>query len=307
MGDGLRDLRCVLDVLGLSPPTQEPGDLGSVGRTHVYVVGDIVMKCDDRFGSSAMVREQSALELLAGSGLPVPEVVATGQFDDTRRWIVVRRLEGRPPPDAARPAHELSRELAAQLGDIAARLHGGARPPGFGTWVRGPRTLADEERSRWESLSRMARDADLVPSAVLEEIDRLGRVTIDSVVGWSDPVLAHRDVQPRNVLMVGDEVSALLDFESAAGGDPAEDFKVIGLDWTTPSYAAFVHAYAHAGGALGADAADRVAHHVLNWVLVVFAYLGAIAPAYIGAARTALDRVSAGERPSVPDDLIAAP
>jgi aminoglycoside phosphotransferase (APT) family kinase protein len=301
---GLDDLRRVAAAVGIPLPPGRPADLGSLGRTHVWVVGDVVVKCDDRLGSSSMVREASALELLAGSGLPVAEVVAAGEFDDTRRWIVLSRLEGEPPPDAARPAHELSPSLAGQMGALVARLHAAVRPPGFGSWATGSRTFADEQRARGEALLRMGREATIVPEAVLGRVDRLAEASRPAVVERTEPVLAHRDVQPRNVLVDGDRVTALLDFESSGGGDPAEDLKVIGLDWTTDAYAAFIRAYADAGGRLGADATERAAHFVLHWALVVFVYLGRIAPAYLGPAFVALERIESGERPAVPDDLV---
>jgi aminoglycoside phosphotransferase len=296
--DGIADLHRVLAALGRRPPATPPPDLGSPRRTHVYVVDDIVVKCDDRLGTQSMVRERSALELLSGRGLPIPTFVAAGDFGDTRNWVVLERLDGEPPGDARRLAHQLSAPLAAQMGSVIAGLHAAARPPLFGTWALGrPRTLGEEARLRIDALLSMAHAAEIVPRVEVDALERLLTSTIVVLSSWHEPVLAHRDVQPRNVLVVDGQLTALLDFESSGGGDPTEDFKVIGLDWTTPAFGAFASAYHDAGGRLGADAPERLAHHVLHWALAVFAYLGRIAPEYLEPTRLAVERVRSGERP----------
>lgn len=291
--------------MGVAPPAAVPADLGSPERTHVYLVGDLVVKCDIRFGSLAMVREANALAWLAGSGLPVPRLVANGTFADGRRWVALERLPGSVPSDAARMAHEISPGLASQLGATIARLHGVARPPGFGTWsdaAGAPRTLRDENWNRWQALARMGHDRDppIVSKRELDEVVRLGELTLDALDDWTTPVLAHRDVQPRNVLVEGDRLTALLDFESGAGGDPAEDFNVLALEWDSAGHRAFCSAYRSAGGDLGQGAADRLTHYLLRWVLAIYAYLGRIAPSYLAPARVAVERISAGEAPLVP-------
>jgi aminoglycoside phosphotransferase (APT) family kinase protein len=305
--DGPTQLRQVLALLGVEAPTITPPDLGSEERTHVYVVDDVVVKVDARFGSQAMVREANALTLLAGNGIAIPTLLANGTFDDGRGWVVTERLDGAVPPDAAHLAQDLSPGLAAQLGAVIAAMHRAVTPPGFGTWTdtsRPPRSLRDECRDRLANLGRMGFDRDplIVGRHELEEVLRLGEETLDALDDVTTPVLAHRDVQPRNVLVTGDRLTALLDFESAGGGDPLEDFNVLALDWTTPGYAAFCEAYATANGddSLGPHAADRLTHHVLRWILAIYAYLGRIAPAYLAPARLALERIRDGERPHVP-------
>lgn len=301
MIDPVADLRRVLTALERPVPDTVPPDLGSDGRMHVYVFDDVVVKFDGRHHSGSMVRERSALELLAGTDLPVPQLVAAGDLPDGRRWCAITKLAGEPPPDALIPAHDVSPPLARQMGEQIARLHQAVQPPGFGTWDRGTdTTLIEEEKRRLGVFEEMGREARIVPD---EELDALlalmekTRLAMESAP--STPVLAHRDVQPRNTLVAAGELCGLIDFESSAGGDPAEDFNVLGLDWTTPGFAAFVEGYAAQGGQLGQDAADRMAHYVMRWALVAFVYLGRIAPQYLEPARTAIARVTAGERPDL--------
>jgi aminoglycoside phosphotransferase (APT) family kinase protein len=298
------DLGHVLRACGLAAPRAAPPDLGSPRRTHVFVIGEHVVKFDDesRIGAASMVREVQALALLEPTELPVPRVVADGEFPDTRRWVVLTRLPGAAPEDALRPAHELSPSLAAELGEVAARLHACGSPPAFGTWSLPPvRTFLEEHRHRVRILEGMARDAGVVTQLELDALLDLLAATEEPLHGVRQPVLAHRDVQPRNTLVSSSgAMTALLDFESSAGGDPAEDFRVVGLDWRSSAFARFSAAYASAGGALGDRGADRVAHYVLEWTLAIFAYLGNIAPAYLPPAREAVRRIRDGERPDVP-------
>jgi aminoglycoside phosphotransferase (APT) family kinase protein len=277
-----------------------PPDLGSPNRTHVFVFDDIVVKIDQQ-DSNRITRERNALELLRRWSMQVPRFVADGVSSQGRKWLVMTRLPGTPPPDAARPGHESSVVIAAQLGTIAARLHNGPRPPGFGTWTVESTTMIEEYARRVQLLHSMGVDAAIVDRAELDGVVRLlddTRAVLETAP--SAPVLAHRDMQPRNVLVdAGGTITALLDYESAAGGDAAEDFNRVALDWQAPAFAPFVEGYRRGGGQMDGHFAHRVAHHVLFWSLAVFAYLGAFVPSMLPIARQAVLRVRAGEVPQL--------
>lgn len=276
-----------------------PEDRGSPDRTHVFVFDDVVVKLNQQPGSKRLVRERNALALLQSSSLRVPEFIADGESVAKRAWIAMTRLAGVPPADALIPPEQVSVELAVQLGEVTAQLHNGPRPPGFGTWTEGDVTLARDVESRVDALHKLGVDAQIVERSELDALadllrDHLG--VLDSAP--SQPVLAHRDIQPRNVL-VDDHgvITALLDFESAAGGDPAHDFSTIGLDWRRPGFRAFTRGYREAGGPIDDAFAERVAYHVGFWCLAVLAYLGGFLPHFLPVARDAIERIGAGDRP----------
>ena len=305
--EGRHELVSILASVGLPPPPPDHTlvDLGSPRRTHVFVLDDVVVKCDaaSRVGAGSMVREASALGLLVPTDLPVPRLLHAGELPDRRRWVVVTRLDGAPPPDAARPAHELSPGLAAEIGHVIARLHDAVAPPAFGTWdLATGRTFLEEHWHRIGIIEAMARKARIVTADEVDDLLALLHSTAGPLDAVTTPVLAHRDVQPRNVL-VDDQgaLTALLDFEASAGGDPTEDFRVIGLDWESAAFAAFAASYVRTSStAITPDFADRVAHYVLEWTLAIFGYLGGIVPAYLAPAHVAIERVRRGGRPTIP-------
>jgi aminoglycoside phosphotransferase (APT) family kinase protein len=273
-----------------------PVDRGSPDRTHVYVFDDVVVKINQQEGSQRLIRERNALALLRGSSLVVPEFVADGQ-----NWIVMTRLPGEPPPDAALPPERVSPALARQLGALTARLHNGPRPPGFGTWSEEDVSLEADYITRIDALHRLGADAQIVPRAELDSVADLLRRRIDVLASAPEkPVLAHRDVQPRNTLVdASGTLTALLDFESSGGGDPAHDFNCTGLDWHGPGFTAFAHGYRDAEGVIDDSFAERVSYHVTFWALAIFAYLGGFAPHFLPVAREAVTRIERGELPPV--------
>ena len=261
----------------------------------------MVLKFDQQ-ATNRLDRERAALELLVDSDLTVPAFVAADTLHCGRPWLVMTRLPGEPPVDALASPHDISVGLGRQLGALTARLHAGPRPPGFGTWgMRDRWSLVEEDLARTAGLTELSRDAGIVSADEVRDLLALMATTRSALKDApTAPVLAHRDLQPRNVLVDNrGELTALLDFESAGGGDPAEDFKTIGLDWETPGFAAFCAGYASAGS-FDASFAERAAHHVLFWALAVFAYLGNVVPGSTEHARRAIDRVRSGQRPPIP-------
>lgn len=277
-----------------------PPDLGSPERTNVFIVGDIVVKVDLNDVQRA-VRERAALEHLATTALPVPRCLGSGVLPDGREWIATGRLPGVAPPDAARPVHEISPALASQLGAITARLHAAPGPGYIGPITRQFDSYVDRAARQTARMADLGYGTHCVPREEIDDLMSLLDTTRACLATAPLPArLVHGDVQPRNVLVDGSgTITALIDFEVAGGGDPTEDFALVGLDWHAPGFARFCAGYAEAGDPLDGDAPTRVAHHVGRWALAVFVYLGSFAPAYLEPARRAVARLRAGEAPDL--------
>lgn len=297
----VEDLRAVLAAVGAPCDIDElPADLGSRERTNVFIVGDVVVKID-LTGVQRAVRERAALQHLATTNLPVPRCIGSGVLDDGREWVAIGRLDGVAPLDAALPVHEISVALARQLGTIVARLHAVPGPGYIGPITRQFESYVDKAALQSQRMVELGYGQHCVPRKEIDDLMALLDATRPCLTTAPLPArLVHGDVQPRNVLVDGSgTITALIDFEVAGGGDPTEDFALVGLDWHAPGFAALCAGYAEAGGRLDGDAPARVAHHVGRWALAVFVYLGAFAPAYLEPARRAVARLRAGEVPDL--------
>jgi aminoglycoside phosphotransferase (APT) family kinase protein len=159
----------------------------------------------------ALDREAAAISLAHGAGLPVPEVlICSGGGSLGTAGMVMRRVEGETiarrilRDQRFAPAR---RVLVSQLGQFAARLHAldvpGALPE--------PDPLA---------LLREQLDAFGRPSEVFElalaELDRDRPPARGSV-------LVHGDFRLGNLIVGPDGLRAVLDWELAHAGNPAED------------------------------------------------------------------------------------
>ncbi len=298
-------LKDVLEAAGLACwQGRLPADLGSP-QNHVFLLDDCVLKVFTDAQSSRPAREREALRLLRDSECRVPQLRRQGRLPSGEQWIVTTRLPGTAAPDfyCHQADEEISASLARQMGAQAARLHR-VRAPGFGTWFRDPGiTLIDEHRQRVRAVSKIARQAGIVNASTLDRIEAKFSELEDSLASAPKmPVLVHRDYQPRNVLVDKQgQLTGVVDFESAGGGDPADDFSRVALGWTGCLLDAFSEAYVAAGGVLGADCESRVAYHVLYWAVHITGYVAQYWPEFLKPAEQAIERILAGELPEIKD------
>lgn len=187
-----------------------------------------VWRCDDQFFVKIGTRdnfpiEAKALELAASVGIPVPEVVATGEG-----FLISRAVSGVPVADESLGI-ELRRKALGQAGHHLRALHG-ITAPGFGrpagdtfrgrrvTWIE-----HIEEQLDWSvPLLRDVVDVDVV----LREFERL-RVRIADVAQGS---VLHGDFSFWHALVDpgSGNVTALIDWADAQVGDPLWDTIVFG-------------------------------------------------------------------------------
>lgn len=165
--------------------------------------------------------EVALLAQAAAAGVPVAEVLWTA--GEPRPVIVQRRLPGVLLTDAE-PSEGLCRSVAGVL----RLIHDLPVDGGFGNL--GPDLRGEDGRlSAWFT-GRVEREAESVRPAMAPDdaarVDEaLARLT--SCAGLLDSLphgLAHGDFQPSNLLVAGDRVSGVLDWEAAKAGPPAFDF-----------------------------------------------------------------------------------
>jgi aminoglycoside phosphotransferase (APT) family kinase protein len=157
--------------------------------------------------------EQALLSAAAAVGVPVPEVVAMGRRDELGAgWLVVERLEGETIPRKILRDDEWADAragLAGQCGTALAAIH-----------TIDPGTIAGLAKK--DPLRRP-----------LPFLDALGEVrpALELGVRWleshrptaSSTVTVHGDFRNGNLLIGPEGLRAVLDWELAHGGDPAED------------------------------------------------------------------------------------
>jgi aminoglycoside phosphotransferase (APT) family kinase protein len=164
-------------------------------------------------GLAASVQVEAALlRAAAAVGVPVPAVVGSGTLDDGRGWLVVERVEGETIPRRILREESLEdarQALAAQCGAALAAIH-----------RIDPATVEGLPPS----------DALHQP---LELLDGVGAVrpVLELGVRWlsrtpvasSARVTVHGDFRLGNLLVGTEGLRAVLDWELAHAGDPAED------------------------------------------------------------------------------------
>ncbi|MES2460715.1 MAG: aminoglycoside phosphotransferase family protein [Armatimonadota bacterium] len=158
-------------------------------------------------------REQTAWRVAARAGIPVPDTLWTVELPEIA--AAVQRLS----PGQAVAALPMTDALEASLGQMLARLHRAqvetvdlGHLPDIRLAALFPRLLA------W------AEEADA--TELLESAKRLQKQFGEEIVE-QPPVFLHGDFHRGNVLADGDEVTAVIDWEEAAYGDPRLDICVM--------------------------------------------------------------------------------
>jgi aminoglycoside phosphotransferase (APT) family kinase protein len=157
--------------------------------------------------------EAELLEAAHRGGVPVPEVVASGEGNGLgRRWLVVTRVEGETIPRKILrdPEWEAARRLlTAQCGRALAAIH--AIEPESVPGLSASDPLAD-------------------PRPLLDALGEV-RPVLELGARWRDahrpasgrPRTVHGDFRLGNLLVGPDGLRAVLDWELAHQGDPVED------------------------------------------------------------------------------------
>lgn len=180
-----------------------------------------------------MTREATVLRALAGTTVPVPEVLAASAEPVPgidAPFYLMTFVDGsvlRTRADNAALPEGGARELSFRLVDTLATLHSlPVERVGLSTFGR-PDGYLQRQLARWQ------RQLDASRSRDLPEIDELAGLLARRMPEKSDAALLHGDFRLDNVVVDPGAVriDAVLDWEMATVGDPLADLALFGFYW----------------------------------------------------------------------------
>jgi aminoglycoside phosphotransferase (APT) family kinase protein len=185
--------------------------------------GSYVMRREPAYNvtQATLVSEYELLLHLARAGIPVPRALI-GEGDITQfggGFIITEKLPGAPRTASKLGAN--GREILRNIARISAQIHG----------VDIPRHLPQCADAQLSTRDRMLAKVDAMYGRWVNERSE-DSVIIESAYQWLRTnverlddlaVLTHGDYNLRNILLDGDRISAILDWELCSVSHPAED------------------------------------------------------------------------------------
>jgi len=216
---------------------------------HPHWQGPMVLRRASGYNptGASMVDEFDLLNYLHGHGLPVPAVLLA-ERDPTRLggvFLIMKRLPG--AAQAPEALGDAGKGLAVAMAGVLAKIH-----------QVDARELAGPHRDDGQSLRR--RMESLIDKFYLRwQAERIeGSLALESAFSWmranvacleGGVSLVHGDCNFRNILIDGQRISAMLDWELAHPGHAAEDLAYIRPDIEKlMPWGEFLAAYIAAGG-----------------------------------------------------------
>jgi aminoglycoside phosphotransferase (APT) family kinase protein len=200
------------------PTVLEPLLGGHSGLTYKIALGNewFVVKAvppgQRSIGRHDMLRQARIMSALAGSGVPVPAIKATDDVEPA--WFAMELVPGdslEPVLDDPPVEPTVAAARMRRAAEILPRLH--AAPLSSLPIDSEPLTPAAE-------LARWSRTMGAVPAEAVPGAERLEKLLASSVPEAVDPVLVHGDYRLGNLISVGSEPAALIDWEIWSPGDP---------------------------------------------------------------------------------------
>lgn len=188
---------------------------------NVWLTPEVVIRLNEGRFRNAFQHEAEVLSRLSAI-LPVPNVLAKGQHDQSGEFIILERLPGSNLQDAWPMLSEKQRRsFSESIGSMILTLH--SMP--VEDWMQNP--WANDAFS-----TRNARDAYHAPVHEIDWIADSAAVTRPDLLHLVDEVrqfvnrrshvfeleetcLIHADLHFRNVMVDGDQITGLIDFEGA--------------------------------------------------------------------------------------------
>lgn len=258
-----RDVAATVDVLGRATVglsqetwfvriTTETGDVDAVLRLPTAASG-----------ARAIVTQRTALQAVAGTGVPAPALLWFDYGDETpfsRPFIVMTRVTGTVPVGWHTVPEPARTRLAEQAIDALAALHR-LDPAALGE----PVTPADDLRRLERRLERVGPAPPIVAGALAW----LARRVPDPP---RLPTIVHGDFRMGNLVVDGDRLTGVLDWEMASPGDPLSDLAWCFIPvWELPGVdeQKLVRRYAEeTGAAVGAERLHW--HRALGYVRLAY-------------------------------------
>src|SRR5690606_31007386 len=182
----------------------------------------LVMRRDGPFAGSSVVAEYPVIQTLHAAGVAVPRPYAIDAIGEVygKPFILFARAEGSVIGDfvaVKTPSREVALDLAKKLarlhtapfGDIESHLAGGT--------ISVTERMAGEIEICEATWKSVIHEKSYVVQAALDWLKR----NIDLAEGRR--AVVHRDIGVHNMLISNHEVTAILDWETVAVGNPAED------------------------------------------------------------------------------------
>jgi aminoglycoside phosphotransferase (APT) family kinase protein len=204
------------DALEVSALSIMPG--GHSGLTYRLTVGaqDLVVKAvppgQRSMGRHDMLRQARILQALADTDVPVPVVRAVDEQEPA--WFAMELVPGEslepvlddPPVEPVLAAARMRR--AAEVLPVMHAVPAAMLP------VDGPALTPADELARW------IRTMDAVPPELVPDAGRLQERLAADVPAGVEPVLVHGDYRLGNILSLGTDPVAVIDWEIWSIGDP---------------------------------------------------------------------------------------
>lgn len=248
-----------------------------------YRLGDTAaVRLPRRAAAAQLIRhEQRCLPELAEAlplEVPVPRYAGHPEAGYPWHWSVVPWIAGEPadrqPPDAGE---------AAQLGRFLRALHTAAPADAPRNPYRGV-PLAGRAEGFEPRIRRLASSG--VDTAVLEAA---WAAAVEAPPWTAAPRWLHGDLHPRNVLVRGGTLCAVIDWGDVTAGDPATDLAAAWLLFDVPAHGVLREAYGDDDPALWRRAA--------GWAALfgaIFLEVGAEDERFLEVGRRTTARLAAG-------------
>jgi aminoglycoside phosphotransferase (APT) family kinase protein len=198
-----------------------------------YVIRFDVLDDYDWPGISRYGGEKWAYDMLRGSDVPVPDVVA---YDASKTlapydYLILTKLPGKTVNDSRDDlTAETEHEIAYRAGEYLATIHGFATD-GFGMMFN---VLAGAGSADWtayvayffQDYMGQVRKTGLLADDLLARVEVVRQKMSPLLAEVQQGYFVHGDYHLSNILQQDGQITGVLDFEWATAGDPSWDFRI---------------------------------------------------------------------------------